>query len=348
MELDPDVFMVAVYCVTDDLYQRHFAHLKPRRHGPEPVFSDSEVLTLALLAQWHPSRSERAFLRYARWHWRGYFPRLPSQSELNRRMRDLTGVLIRLGPLISQRVEEMFGEGDGLYEVMDAVPVPLMRKCRGDRHRLFAMEASIGRGGSDKDWYYGVRLLAPISCKGTITGFTVGRADTEERWLAEGLFRWRCDPVAPPPTAEQLAPILGPAHRRRGKRIGPEGPVWPRSGAGRAADRPYLGDLGFAGKEWCPHWREHYGATVLTKADYAAILSPTDRRQAERWLSGLRQAVETVFHFLTEYFGLSYPRARTFWGLQTRIAAKIAAFNMLVLINYLFGRNPWRRFSPFG
>ena len=82
---------------------------KPRRPGKKPELSDSEVLTLALLAQWQSDRSEHAFGRYAAKHWRSYFPRLLSQSQFNRRVRDLCGVLCRLGPAIAHEVTRSWG-----------------------------------------------------------------------------------------------------------------------------------------------------------------------------------------------------------------------------------------------
>jgi hypothetical protein len=173
--------------------------------------SDSEVLTLLGLAQWSPRRSERRFLRYACRHWRGYFPCLLSQSAFNKRAGDLHLTVAALGPAVAERVVVHWaGVAD---EVMDGVPVPLARRGRGLRRKLFTCEqAGLGRGGSDQDWYFGVHLLAAVHPSGVITGFVVGPADTGERWLAEALFRWRRDPSAPQPTLTQLTPVLGPSH----------------------------------------------------------------------------------------------------------------------------------------
>ena len=52
MEIDLDTFLTTVYDITDTLYQRDYAPHKPARPGKKPELSDSEVLTLALLAQW--------------------------------------------------------------------------------------------------------------------------------------------------------------------------------------------------------------------------------------------------------------------------------------------------------
>ena len=331
MHLDVDTVLTTVYCIVDDLYRRHYAPHKPRRPGPRPALSDSEVLTVTLLAQWQPDRSERAFLAYAGRHWRPYFPRLLSQSAFNRRARDLCGVLSRLGPLVARQLTQTLTPTPA-YAVLDSVPVPLMRRCRGGRHRLFAAEADFGHGGSDDDGYYGVQLLAVVTATGLITGFVVGPAATDERWLAEALLRWRTDPSAAPPTLAELTAVLGPSHRRGGQRRGPTGPLAPGLGVGEPEAGPYLGDLGFRGAAWQQHWQATYAATVLTKAAYDQAARP-ERRQARRWFCGLRQVIETVNGQLEATFGLQFPRARTYWGLLTRLAAKVAAFNLSVYLN---------------
>jgi hypothetical protein len=346
MELDLDTFLVTVYCVIDDLYHETFAAHKPGRPGAEPEMSDSEVLTVVVLTQWQPSRSESAFLGYVRQHWRAYFPRVLSQSAFNRRARDLMGVLCALGPVISQRLDQALGSAPP-YEVLDTVPVPLMRRCRGDRHHLFGLEAALGQGGSDQDWYYGVALLGAITSRGLIAGFVLGPANTQERWLAEALLRWRQAPTAAPPSAADLLPVLGPSHKRGGRR-GPTGPLAPRQGVGTVNGAPYVADLGFAGQAWQQHWAQDYGARVLTKADYAQGAAPADPQAAARWVASLRQVVETVFYTLSARFGLTFPRARTYWGLLTRLSAKIAAFNLAVYVNHLFNRPVFAIFDPLG
>jgi DDE family transposase len=342
MEIDLGTFLVTVYCVVDDLYRSEFAPLKPARPGKKPELSDSEVLTLMVLAQWFARRSESGFVRYARKHWPGYFPRMLSQSAFNRRGRDLGGVLCAMAPALAEGVAGAFGLAPA-YEVMDAVPVPLMRRCRGDRHRLFAAEAAVGRGGSDKDWFYGVKLFLVVDAAGLVTGFVVGPADTEERWLAEALFRWRRDPAAPEPRAAELAPALGPSHRKGGGRVGPTGPIRPRQAAGKATDLPGLGDLGYRGAAWAAHRGRDYGARVLTKAGYPAPEGADPRA----WFNGLRQKVETSFSALTDYLGLCFPRARTHWGLLTRIGAKAAAFNLMLHLNLLLQRPTYAFLNPF-
>lgn len=341
MAIDLDTFLTTVYCITSDLYQAQFAQQKPKRRGKRPELSDEEVLSLAILAQWQTNRSERGFGVYVAKYWRGYFPHLLSQSQLNRRMRDLAGVLSALGPAIATTLSQLLGSP--AYEVLDGVPVPVMRRCRGDRHRCFADEAAVGVGGSDRDYYYGVKLLTAVNAHGAITGFVFAPANTEERWLAEALLRWRAFPHAPPPCAADLADILPKWRPSRGQRRGPTGPVAPDTGVGHATAPLYLGDLGFAGRFWKPHWYKNYEASVLTQDHFDGLLN---EKRLDRQLHGLRQVIEGVNHLLTACLGLSFPRARTFWGLITRLAAKIAAFNLIRLLNHLYDQPAFAHQSP--
>ena len=89
MELDTDTFLVTVYCLVDEIYTQQFAAHKPRRRGRKPEMSDSEVLTLGLLAQWQRSRSEREFLRTTRKLLAPYFPRWLSVTHSQRKTPDV-------------------------------------------------------------------------------------------------------------------------------------------------------------------------------------------------------------------------------------------------------------------
>lgn len=345
MDLDLDTFLTTVYCTIDALYCERFGPHKPVRPGVAPELADSEVLTVMALGQWQTKRSERRFVRYVGRHWRAYFPRMLSQSAFNRRARDLMPTLSALGPASAERVVAAWP--DATYEAVDGVPVPLARRCRGLRHKLFTCEeAGLGQGGSDKEWYFGVHLVGAVHPAGVFTGFVVGPADTSERWLAEALLRWRHDPRAPHPTLTELTPLLGPSHHKGGERRGPTGRLHGRTAAGRPATGPYVMDLGFRGARWQAHWRAAYGATVLTKADLPVAATAAQQHELRHTACSLRQLVETAFGWLTEHFGLVFPRARTMPGLLARLGAKIAAFNLGVYVNHLFGREPFAFINP--
>jgi hypothetical protein len=345
-EADLATFLATVYCTIDELYRERFGPHKPVRRGGAPVASDSEVLTLLVLAHWQSDRAERRFVRYVGRHWRAYFPRVLSQSAFNRRSRDLAPVLAALGPAVAERV---VGAWSGVQdEVVDGVPVPLARRCRGGKRRVFAPDqAAFGVGGSDRDWYFGVHLAAAVHPAGVVTGFVSAPADTAERWLLEALLRWRADPLAPQPTAAELAPALGPTHLPGGQRCGPTGLVWGRTAAGAPARGPYVADLGFRGHHWQRHWARAYQAAVLTKADLPPDATPTQQHALRHTACSVRQTVETAFAWLESRGRLAFPRVRTLPGLLARLGAKVAAHNLCVYLNTLLGSPPFTARSPY-
>jgi hypothetical protein len=320
MELDLETFLTTLYVIVDDLYQREIRPQMPPQGGPAPKLADSEVLCLGLAAQWRrgvPWQSERGCLRFVRKHGQALFPGLTSQSAFNRRLRRLWGALILLQRAVAEeRVSALE------CEIMDGVPVRLAHGARSFHPRRLAEIARIGKGGTDR-YFYGLHLLLAVSSTGIATGWTLAAANVQERWLAELLLSARAGcpqvtgPGGPRPGAARLAP--------------PSDWVGPVQGCGRHSGKPLVADLGFTGAEWQAHWAADYGTTVIT--------APQDVPEAaSRWLRSLRQVVETVFAHLCDSFGLQYPGAHTRWGLLTQVAAKLAAFNLGLLINRSLGR----------
>ena len=163
-----------------------------------------------------------------------------------------------------------------------------------------------------------------------MTGFLLAPAGTEDRWVGEAFLCGRASP-----TAEPCGPAaLPPLHRRGGGYVGPTGPRWPRQGGGVASAGPYVADRGFQGAWWQTHWQQDYGACMLTPDRATGQTGRVRRWQHASW----RQVVETVNGQLTEVLGLSFPGARSPWGLLTRVAAKVAALNLGIWLNRFFGR----------
>ena len=123
--MDFDSFLVALYVLVDDRWQA--AHPPSRRgRGRPATLSESEVLTLAILAQWPRWRSERDFWRFADAHLRSYFPNLVSQSQLNRRARALEPELQALqGDLAATLTAPQEA-----YHILDTTLIPAVVRAR--------------------------------------------------------------------------------------------------------------------------------------------------------------------------------------------------------------------------
>jgi hypothetical protein len=85
---------------------------------------------------------------------------------------------------------------------------------------------------------------------------------------------------------------------------------------------------------------------VGTYADEELIPEPGQEQAVHHFSASFRQVVETVHSLLDRVFGLAFPGARSSWGLITRIAAKVAALNVAIAINYHAGRSTFSIFNP--
>jgi len=326
MTVDTATFLVALYTIVDDLYKAKIAPRRTEHRGRPPDVSDSEILTLVLLAQWLHLK-ERALLRYVKENGRCYFPRVLDQGDFNRRARYLAGVLVALTSEVSLHLGAYLAP----YQVFDLLPLPLMRRCRGDYHRLFdSIDADVGKGGSDHDWFYGCQMLVAVTPEGVITGFLLGPASTENHWLADAFLCWRDDPYEEPWGPEDPPPN----HHKKGTFKGPKGPLWPPEAVGDHSAVPYIADGGFQGHAWRKHWFLDYGGIVITPDSYEGEGTRDAKRQHSRW----RQIIETVNDSLEETFRLAFPGAKTLRGLLARVAAKVLAHNLGIWLNHLFGR----------
>jgi hypothetical protein len=81
--------MITVFVLVDDWYQQQQAQVPESRCGAPVQFSDSEVLTLALLMDYMPFPWETQFLGFIRANYHSWFPQLLTQSQFNRRLRQL-------------------------------------------------------------------------------------------------------------------------------------------------------------------------------------------------------------------------------------------------------------------
>ena len=319
MTIDLETFLTTVYVLTDDLYKQHVTPMMPRCGGPEPKLADSEVLCLALASQWRagvPWQSERSFVRYALRHLRPLFPGMTSQSAFNRRLRRLWGAYI----LIQQALARELSQATDC-EVMDCVPIAVAKGARSFHPGHMPDSAKVGKGGNDR-FFYGLHLLLVVSANGSATGWVLASGNIQDRWLAEALLSTRAG----------ASELRGPLGDDGSPRLEPPSDwIGPVQSCGQAQGKLILADLGYSGDDWQRHWQGDYQATVLTPP-------VCERHSARLWYSSTRQVIETAFATLCAALGLQAVQAHTLWGMITRVGAKLAAYNLGILINRLTGR----------
>jgi hypothetical protein len=328
--MDLETFFTILYVFVDDWYNMYVLPYKPKRGGPPPQMSDSEVLTVALAGQWRvgvPWRSERGLVRAIHKQGLRLFPTMLQRSAFNERVRRLWGAFILLQVAVA---EHLMGPQD-VYECLDTLPLPAYSTAQGQResgHWLW--ESTVGRGGTSGGYYIGDQVLFVHTRCGAITGWLIGSAYIDDRWMLEGLLSARTG----------LPQLIGPAPHAATPRSAwtepPLGHLGPYQAVGHWSPRPLLADKGFNGWRWRDHWQQTYASRVVT-APPKSSQRPWPK-PLRRWLSSHRQIAETVYSHLVEVFAIKRLNAHSRWGQYTRVAAKMAAFNIGLFINQWLGR----------
>lgn len=181
--VDLDSFLVSLYVRIDGWWQANHSSTL-RRPGRRALLSGSEVLTLAILAQWPRWRSERDFWRFADAHLRCYFTTLCSQSQLNRRIRAPEPGLRALQRVFAKEL----CEPSVIYRVLDTALIPAIVRVRACRKGLFAGQASFCRRASKTEWAYGFKVALVVDPEGVITTFGLAQAASGEKPIGEALI----------------------------------------------------------------------------------------------------------------------------------------------------------------
>jgi hypothetical protein len=296
--LDPETFLTELYVEVDEWCK---AQPPPTSHpGHAASLSRSEVITLAIFAQWGRFESEASFYRYARQKLGRAFPTLPSRPQLNRLVRCHRDAIARFALWLGERL----GSRGALYEVLDSTGVRTRNLGRRGRGWLAGLT---DKGWCTRlGWYHGFHLLLAVGPTGVITGFGFGPASSNDRHLAETFF------------AARAAPDPGLAS------------------VGRPASGPYAADTGFAGRDCEARWAAAYGAQTLCPPQRGSKRYwPKPWRG---WHATIRQVIEAVNDHLLGTFRLDQERPHDLTGFQARVAAKVALHNVCIWLNRKLGR----------
>ena len=160
---DEALFIIAVYCLIEDVYHQLYPH-GVRHRGFTPQLSDVEALTIVIIGEYLSLRDDKAIFEYFYKHYRAWFPALSDRTLLVRQWANLWQVEQAIWQVLVRRS----GADRSAIQVIDTVPVPICKVKRYKRRHIFCddvlLEPEVGYCAS-KDWYYfgfkgGVRIAA--------------------------------------------------------------------------------------------------------------------------------------------------------------------------------------------
>ena len=146
-----DEFIIAVYCLICEYYQKLFPR-GVRRGGFPPKLTDEEALTIAIVGEYLGLETDTAIYRYFRQHYSSWFPSLPDRTLLVRQWNKLWKVKEKIWQAIVQDCSANLA----LLQFIDTVPIPICHIRRAKQSRLFQGDPlwEADYGYSPKDGYY--------------------------------------------------------------------------------------------------------------------------------------------------------------------------------------------------
>ena len=180
-----DVFTIW-YVLVDDAYQAIVRHRgrRWRRRGPEPTFSDSEVITVSLILSSYFQQREELGLAFVRQYHADLFPRLPAESQFNRRRRALSGVMESLRQQLTTRLISP----DDRVRLIDSAPIPACTYTRNDRCATVSGTEYMGLMVSKRAKLFGHRLYATTTTDQVIDRWMLAPAAARDGKLLPAFF----------------------------------------------------------------------------------------------------------------------------------------------------------------
>ena len=275
MTPDLEALVVAAYVFADEFPV-------PARPGPASKINDAELVALAVCQAAMGISSDRQFLGLVGWRLPGWFPHIPSQSQYNRRLRGLTGLVTA----VQQRLARLLDAGGARLADGTLIGVANYAGCAARSE--FAGAAAYGFCASKSEWVWGVRLVLRADRRGLPLAYTLVPANEYE-------YEPLLDLVEPAETVIADKGLWGGAYNKR---------------------------------------MECTNVRLITPARERTA----SNRERERTLTGLRLTIESVFSNLKEQMRLERHLAKTPRGLAQRIAQRLLALTLGILLNTLTGR----------
>lgn len=172
-----DEFIIAVFCCVDDLLLAITGGQPLRSKGFAPTLSDSEVITMEIVAEYQGIDTDKGIWQYFQRHWQSWFPHLTSRSTFTRQAANLWQYKERLQKSLATQL----GAFQDDLHLVDGIPIPLCCFSRAPHCRSFQGQANYGYCAAKKQTYYGFHGHLLMSSTGVITGFTLTPANGSER-----------------------------------------------------------------------------------------------------------------------------------------------------------------------
>jgi hypothetical protein len=282
------------FVLVDDAHialHNHFGGWRTR--GPMPAFTDSEVITVALIADTFFAGAEDKALSFVRQYHLDMFPKLPPPGHFNHRRRALCLITEQVRRLLIMQWG-LLPEGDTHrpYRLTDSAPVPVCTYTRAKLNKTVASlpyerDLYFGVMPSRKAALFGFRLHVGTSTDQVVDNWLLAPASLHDSQVSNGLYE-----------GEALPGLV------------------------------MLGDGAFNNPGWVAALRHKHGQDLQVWAtprlDSRWPWPPEFRRVATR----IRRRVETALSVMAGVFNIERPGSRSLTGLVSRVATRMLAYTL--------------------
>ena len=183
--MDLDTFIVATYCLIDDLMDEHLSDGRGRlrERGPRPTLDDREVLTIEIVGESLGLDDDKGIFLFFSRHYAEWFPALARvhRTTFARQAANLWVVKRCLW----QRLLDTRVEREERLCLVDSFAVPVCSFAKAPRHKSFSGIASRGYDAMRRAVFYGFDAHLRVAWPGVIVAATLAPAHEHDRWVAE-------------------------------------------------------------------------------------------------------------------------------------------------------------------
>jgi Transposase DDE domain len=179
--MDATTLLVTVYCLIDEW----LAGRRLRQRGPNPILTDSEVLTIECVGEFWGIDTDKGLYEHFRRCWGDWFPALGRihRTTFTRQAANLWAVKQHLHQHLVTQIEF-----DPRLSLVDSVAVPVCRFARAYRCRRLRELAAWGHDEVAKQTYLGLRAHLRVCWPGVIVDGRLTAANLSDLAVGEDLL----------------------------------------------------------------------------------------------------------------------------------------------------------------
>ncbi len=264
----------------------------------EPKFSDSEVITIAIVGELAGHKSRNGWHNQVRKNHRELFPDLCDRSRYERRIKRLAVAMEQ----IRQHLLFLMNVDLSRLRVVDSFPVTLCHLRRvSSSTQPFEYYASFGYCAAKKEHFYGFKVHLITDTNGVPVAYLLTAGHVHD---SKGLAFLLADIAVLDKFLPHLISIFG--------------------------------DKGYVGKDYANNLKSCFGVEMLALSrEYEKDLPVSAYNEL---VGKARKIIETTISLFTGSFNAASTFTRSIAGFVTNLIAKITAFNLANYLNMLLAQ----------